>query len=150
MTDVRKERKGVVLPEISDAKRRVNEKLIKIKEEMFLEQHCDGTSYTELSFEYSQPIRPKRFYADLEESMDGLNRNDCTKEMLRLCHTDHSKLLDYRDRLAKRAQALPNCPQTRLVNTHKKMHKRLLHFICIQPRCAQQGNFRDFHKREHA
>ena len=115
-TDIRKERKGVVLPETSAAKRRVNEKLIKIKEEMILEQHCDGTSDTELSFEYSQPIRPQQFYADLDDNLDGLNRDDYTKELLRLCHNDHSKLLDYRDRLAERAQALQNCPQTRLVN----------------------------------
>jgi len=83
---------------------------------MFLEQHCNGTFDTELSFEYSQPIRPKQFYADLDESLDGLNRDDFTKELLRLFHNDHSKLLDYRDRLAERVQALPNCPQTRLVN----------------------------------
>ena len=33
-----------------------------------------------------------------------------------MCHIGHSRLLEYTDRLAECAQALPYCPQTRLVN----------------------------------
>jgi len=69
-----------------------------------------------MSFEYSQPIRPQRFYADIDAQLDGLNREEYTKKVIQICHNDYAKLLDYRERLGERAQANPNCPQTRLVN----------------------------------
>jgi len=67
--------------------------MLKISVEMFSEQQCDGTSDTEL--EYSQPIRPQQFYADLDDKLFGLNRHKYTKHLLRLCHNKHSKLTDY-------------------------------------------------------
>jgi len=58
MADPRSVPKGVVVPGPSRAKRRVNEQLIKIKEEILLD---DDRSDTDISFEYSQPIRPQQF-----------------------------------------------------------------------------------------
>jgi len=69
-----------------------------------------------LCFEYYQPIRPQRFHADIDAKLDGLNREEYTKRVIQICHNDYAKLLDYRERLWQRAHALPNCPQTRLVN----------------------------------
>ena len=55
-------------------------------------------------------------YSDVDKKLDGLNKDDYVKELLKICHTDYCKLNDYRERLAERAQAFPTCPQTRLVN----------------------------------
>jgi len=113
MFEPRNYSKGVVLPEPSKEKRRINDQLIKIKEELILD---DEQYDTDLSFEYSQPIRPQQFYAEIDAKLDGLNRDEYKKELLLICNKDYSKLVDYRDRLAERAQSHPNCPQTRLVN----------------------------------
>jgi len=113
MTESRNYSKGVVLPEPSKAKRHINDQLIKIKEELILD---DEHSDTDLSFEYTQPIRPQQFYAEIDAKLECLNRDDYKKELLLICNNDYSKLVDYRDRLAERAQSHPNCPQTRLVN----------------------------------
>ena len=83
---------------------------------MLLDSQRDESTDTELSFEYTQPIRSQQFYADLDSKLDGLNRDEYIKELLHICHKDFSMIADYRDRLAERAQAFPNCPQTRLVN----------------------------------
>jgi len=66
MTESRNYSKGVVLPEPSKAKRHINNQLIKIKEELILDdEHFD----TDLSFEYSQPIRPQQFYAEIDAKL---------------------------------------------------------------------------------
>jgi len=38
----------------------------------------------------SQPIRPQQFYADTDARLDGLNREDYTKELLSICNNDFS------------------------------------------------------------
>jgi len=47
----------------------------------------------------SQPIRPQQFYADIDGRLDGLNREDYTKELLSIGNNDCSKLIDYIDLL---------------------------------------------------
>jgi len=83
---------------------------------MLLENQGDECSDTELSFEYTQPIRSQQFYADMDTKLDGLNRDDYIKELVRICRKDVSMVTDYRDRLAERTLAFRDCPQTRLVN----------------------------------
>jgi len=116
MSDLRKDHAGVASSLPKRAKRRVNEKLIKNKEEILLENQGDECSDTELSFKYTQPIRSQQFYANMDTKLDGLNRDDYINELLRICRKDVSMLTDYRDRLAERAQTFPDCPQTWLVN----------------------------------
>jgi len=118
MSEIYDSRKRVTSPEHNRSKRRVNEQLIKIKEELLFDENRDETPETELSFEYTQLIRPQQFFAGIDGKLDGLKRDYNIKELLHICHKDYSKLLDYRERLAKRAQSIPNCPQTRLVNRH--------------------------------
>jgi len=105
--------KGVVVPGPSRAKRRVNEQLIQIKEEILLD---DDRPRTGIGFEYSQPIHPQQFYADINVRLDGLNREDYTKKLLSICNNDYCKLIDYRDWHAERAKTHPVFPQTCLEN----------------------------------
>ena len=97
MADLRTNSTGVASPLPSRAKRRVNDKWIKIKEEMLLDSQRDESTDTELSFEYTQPIRPQQFYADLDSKLDGLIRDEYIKELLHICHKDFSMLTDYRE-----------------------------------------------------
>jgi len=83
MSQTRCEKKGVTAPDSTLAKRRVNENLLKIKEEMNNEDNSDTFSGNELSFEYTQPIRPQQFYSDLDTKLDGLNKDDYVKELLK-------------------------------------------------------------------
>ena len=86
MSQTRCEKKGVSAPDSTLAKRRVNENLLnllKIKEEMNNEDNSDTFSGNELSFEYTQPIRPQQFYSDLDTKLDGLNKDDYVKELLK-------------------------------------------------------------------
>jgi len=115
MTEPMSQRNRVVTPGPSQARKRVNDQLLKIKEEILDTEHEDNSD-NELSFENSQTIRPQRFYADIDAQLDDLNREEYTKKVVQICHNDYAKLLDYRERLGERAQAHPNCPQTRLVN----------------------------------
>ena len=96
MADPRSVSKGVVVPGPSRAKRRVNKQHIKIKEEILLD---DDRPRTDIRFEYSQLIYPQQFYADINVRLDGLNREDYTKELLFICNNNYSKLIDYIDLL---------------------------------------------------
>jgi len=126
MTEPMSQRKGVVIPGPIHDRKRVNEQLLKIKEELLNTKH-EANSDNELSFEYSQPIRPQRFYADIDAHLDSLNRGQYTKKVRQICHNTYANLLDYRERLGKRAQALPNCPKlvsSTDVTRQQKLEKR--------------------------
>jgi len=69
MADLRSVSKEAVVPGPSRAKRRVNEQLIKIKEEILLD---DDHSDTDITFEYSQPIRPQQSYADIDARLSAI------------------------------------------------------------------------------
>jgi len=135
MSDLRTDHAGihVISPLPSRAKRRVNEKLIKINEEMLLENQGDECLDTELSFEYTQRIRSQQFYADMDTKLDGLNRGDFIKELLRICHKDVSMFTDYRDRLTERAEVFPDCPQTGLVNNKAQLVKCARNIVLLIP-----------------
>jgi len=66
--------KGVTAPDSILACRRVNEIVWKNKAELNNEDNCDNFSDNELSFEYTQPIRPQQYYSDLDTKLDGLNK----------------------------------------------------------------------------
>lgn len=116
MATSRKAYAGVVPPNINTARQRVNEQLNKIKEELCTDASIDDISESDTSFDYSQTIRPQRFYSDLDNKLETLSRDEYISELLRICHSDYFKINDYRDRLAERAQSFPNCPQAPLVN----------------------------------
>jgi len=79
MSEMRDSRKGVTSPDHNRSKRRVNEQLIKIKEELLFDENRDETPETELSFEYTQPIRPQQFFAEIDGKLDGLNMDEYIK-----------------------------------------------------------------------
>jgi len=108
---------------VSTIDRQVNEQLIKIMEALLFDENRE-TLETELSFKYTQPIRPTQFFANIDGKLDGLNRDEYIKELICICHKDYSKLLDYRERLAERAQSIPNCSQTRLVKRNSATRTR--------------------------
>jgi len=106
---------GVVEPSPVIARRKVNENLLKIKQEIQDAQDVSDISDLESDYDYTQPIRPQQFFAYLDTKLDALDRKTYTRDLLKLCKNDYSQLSDYRERLVERAQGFSSCPQGRLV-----------------------------------
>jgi len=82
------------------------------------------------SLELPSPLRNKsptndgRMYAQLDQALSGLPRQDFITELTKQTDNDLYMLLLYRDYLAEEARKFPECPKSRLVNRRNSARSR--------------------------